>query len=251
MWTGRLLAGGGAALLLLFGAFGWPAPAASARLPDLVATLPQSFSLQTDEDGRIQLGFRSSGENIGAGPLILEGTREDGSAEMSVEQLVTRTDGSIERHPVPAVLHYENSSDHSHWHYDDFMAYELRDTDSGDLVRPAHKTGFCLGDRYKIDSHLPDAPSQAVYTEDCGPGQPAATRITEGISVGYGDDYLPHLEGQSIDLTGVPDGTYRLVHHVNPDRSLIESDYGNNVASVLIRVVWSRGPDEFPEVFRP
>jgi hypothetical protein len=68
--------------------------------------------------------------------------------------------------------------------------------------------------------------------------------------VGYGDVYLPHLEGQSIDITGLPDGTYRPVHRVNPDRRLIESNYGNNVASVLIRVAWPRGPDQFPEVFR-
>jgi hypothetical protein len=62
------------------------------------------------------------------------------------------------------------------------------------------------------------------------------TTLREGISVGYGDDYDAHLEGQEIDITGLPPGRYLLVHTVNPDRSLAELSYENNTSRALIRI---------------
>ena len=71
----------------------------------------------------------------------------------------------------------------------------------------------------------------------------------QGISPGFGDDYVPEKEGQSIDVTGLPPGRYVLVHRANPDRTLRERSYANNAASVLIRLrgtkvaVLARCPD--------
>ena len=47
---------------------------------------------------------------------------------------------------------------------------------------------------------------------------------------------MPEREGQSIDVTGLPPGRYVLVHRANPDRSLRESSYANNAASVAIEL---------------
>lgn len=47
---------------------------------------------------------------------------------------------------------------------------------------------------------------------------------------------MPRLEGQYVDVTDVPPGRYRLVHRVNADRALRESDYTNNAASVVVVV---------------
>jgi hypothetical protein len=49
-----------------------------------------------------------------------------------------------------------------------------------------------------------------------------------------GDVYKPNLEGQSLRLTGLRDGRYLLVHRVNVDRRLVESNYANNVVSMLL-----------------
>jgi hypothetical protein len=65
--------------------------------------------------------------------------------------------------------------------------------------------------------------------------------VHEGISPGYGDDYVPTLEGQYVELDGVPAGRYRLVHRVNPTRALREADYSNNSASVLLDLAWRDG----------
>jgi hypothetical protein len=65
--------------------------------------------------------------------------------------------------------------------------------------------------------------------------------MTEGISVGYGDDYSGFLEGQQLSLDGLPTGRYVLVHRVNGDRRLRELSYSNNAASLLLDLHWQRG----------
>ena len=60
--------------------------------------------------------------------------------------------------------------------------------------------------------------------------------------MGYGDDYVPALEGQSIDVTGLPGGRYLLVHRVNATASLLESEYDNNQASVVVELPGNRSP---------
>ena len=86
------------------------------------------------------------------------------------------------------------SETHRHWHFLDFERYELLAPD-GKLLGRDRKTGFCLGDRY--DAHasveLPGEPAEPVWTQECGRGQPARLLVREGISPGYGDDYVPRL----------------------------------------------------------
>jgi hypothetical protein len=64
--------------------------------------------------------------------------------------------------------------------------------------------------------------------------------VREGISPGFGDDYVPEKEGQSIDVTDLAPGSYVLVHHANPDHALRERSYANNAASVLLELSGSR-----------
>ncbi|MDQ3670427.1 MAG: lysyl oxidase family protein [Actinomycetota bacterium] len=105
----------------------------------------------------------------------------------------------------------------------------------GTSVGRDRKTGFCLGDRYERTSlELPGKPDEAIWVEECRKGESDALRVRQGISPGYGDPYVPAREGQSIDVTGLPPSSYVLVHRVNPERELRESDYENNAASALI-----------------
>ena len=50
------------------------------------------------------------------------------------------------------------------------------------------------------------------------------------------DIYPPEYHGQWIDITGIRDGRYVLVHRVNPEFALRERSYTNNEASVLIEL---------------
>jgi hypothetical protein len=61
--------------------------------------------------------------------------------------------------------------------------------------------------------------------------------VYEGISVGWGDIYVPAKDGQAIDISGVPPGDYDLVHRVNVNRLLREADYSNDDSSLRIRLL--------------
>jgi len=207
-------------------------------LPDLDQAAPSDLSVVQVGD-TYRLVFGSAVDNVGRGPLLVEGERPSHSTPtMSVRQLVRRTDGSVRVRPVPGEIRYVRSETHEHWHLLGFEAYELRRAADGTPVRPDDKTGFCLGDRYETNrgTRIEGEPDRPVWTDECGRRQPGLLVLRQGISPGYGDDYVPELEGQFVDVTTLPAGRYVLVHQANPERALEESDYENNAASVLIQL---------------
>lgn len=237
-----LIAGVAAAALLAVGALAFDrSDSPDQLLPDLRQLEPAAISV-TETAGRHRLTFLSAVENVGKGALLVEGRRASPEDEtMSVEQIVRRVDGSSGSFPVEAELRYISSETHAHWHLLGFERYELRRAADGELVAPDRKTGFCLGDRFDSPRELPNEPRQAVWTQECGLRNPGLLHVREGISPGYGDDYVPTLEGQYVELDDVPAGRYRLVHRVNPTRALREVDYSNNSASVLLDLAWRDG----------
>src|SRR5205807_1298331 len=82
------------------------------------------------------------------------------------------------------------------------------------------KIGFCLLDSIRWNAN---ASSNAKY--DCG---------NQGIQKGWGDVYDSTLDGQWIDITGVPDGNYTLEMEVNPQHRLPESNYDNNIGALTV-----------------
>ena len=217
-------------------------------LPDLDQAVPSSISVVRLGD-TYRLTFASAVDNVGRGPLLIEGSRPDRSTStMTVRQAVRREDGSTRVRTTRDRMRYVRSETHAHWHLLGFERYELRGAAGGGLVSPDRKTGFCLGDRYdtRSSARIEGEPEEAVWTEECGRDQPGLLEVREGISPGYGDDYVPELEGQHVDVTGVQPGRYVLVHRANPERTLEESDYSNNAASVLLEL--RRPAGEIPTI---
>ena len=229
-----------ALVVLLMAGCGGSARDAPELLPDLVQSPPRALESYRAGD-TWKLAFLSAVENDGRGPMLLVGSRPDQSGPaMSVGQLVRRSDGTTSTYPVDGEIRFVRSETHRHWHFLDFERYDILTAD-GRTVGRDEKTGFCLGDRYNASRsvQLPGEPDQPVWTQECGRGQPERLIVREGISPGYGDDYVPRLEGQSIDITGLPAGSYVLRHRVNVDRALRESDYGDNSAEVPFDLSWS------------
>jgi len=111
---------------------------------------------------------------------------------------------------------------HNHYHsFEVFVTYDLLSIHNGNKVAEGHKASFCLEDS-RCDSG-------GSAQRRCGTG-------TQGISVNCGDLYARHLDCQWIDITGVPDGSYTLLLHVNPERLVFESDYENNIISCNINL---------------
>jgi serine protease len=220
-------------------------------LPDLDQETPMQLTIEADRSGRAvvyRLGFRSAVRNVGDGPLILDGARPDTRTPyMTVQQIIERPGDSPWIVPNVGRMAYVSSPDHSHWHYLQFERYELQ----GYALRRAgakrplvtdRKTGFCLGDRYRVTTRLlPRAAPTKVYRGRCGLYETELLHVRQGISVGYGDDYSAFLEGQDLPLSGLRSGRYVLVHRVNRDRSLHELSYANNAASLLVDLRWRKG----------
>jgi hypothetical protein len=249
----KLLALAGVAGLLVVALLGAArarsAPPNSDVLPDLVQALPSALTL-TEEGGRFRLGFASAVSNVGAGPLVVVGERASTrTAVMRGRQLIERELGGWRRTLPVGELRYVVAETHQHWHLLPFDDYELRRGDGTGQVVRAFKSGFCLGDRYRERRVAPlEAAAAPYYTSDCGRGDRGVLSLRQGISTGYGDIYLPNLEGQWLDVTGLPAGEYVLAHVVNAGRRLRESDYGNNAASLRIRLSWPAGPAAPPAV---
>jgi Lysyl oxidase len=221
-----------------------PSGAAGARLPDLVQELPSDLEITVTgprERPVYRLGFQSAVSNIGRGPLVISGRRSGADvATMTADQVVERDGAPLQVVPDVGRLRYVVSPDHRHWHLLGFDRYQLRRAGRKPATVSDRKTGFCLGDRYPVlGRRLGASPGAPSYTSRCGLGEPQLAGIQEGISVGYGDDYAATLEGQYLRLTGLRPGRYVLVHRVNADRRLRELRYGNNAASLLVKLRWS------------
>jgi hypothetical protein len=221
-----------------------PASAHAAQLlPDLDQAVPRNIIITDDKSGavpRYDLGFTSSFDNVGAGPLIIDAHRESASDPMVADQTIDQDDGTTTTVPHVGELQYVYSSDHQHWHYLGFDHYQLRRATDNKFVAPDRKTGFCVGDRYATHpgKSEPGKPPEPALGGDCGSGDTTILSLREGISVGYGDIYYATIEGQFVDITGVKAGRYYLVHHVNANQKLRESDYSNNYSSALLDISW-------------
>lgn len=224
-----------------------PRPSVVDLPPDLDQQPPSDLDVRPSARG-FRLWFTSAADNVGLGPLIVQGRRPVPGRAMRAIQRVRLSNGSLRTNPEIGVWHYNSSADHSHWHLIHFQRYELR-RPSGSVVVRDRKSGFCIGDRYgvapgKIEGRVP-APRFRGF---CNLYEPGALGIDGGTSVGYSDRYHSRLDGQNLDLTRVPAGEYVLVNRASPQLLISELRYENNTASVRIRLSWPRGRSREPAV---
>lgn len=220
------------------------------------ATAPNGECIRSGSIGAVRLRFTTAEDNIGDGPLLLFGHRDPSSSTMYVKQgFQSGRHGPIPgsyaeaRQQTQNSMYYEPAPMHQHWHLMGFERMQLR-TPRGGTVVTDRKNGFCLGDRYGVgDAHnLPNAVRDSntpeyrlsTYLQEnmCAPKDSSVTEVKVGISVGSGDDYQYDVDFQWLDITRVPSGTYDLVNTVNSNRTLHETDYGNNSSSMAISIQW-------------
>ena len=107
-------------------------------------------------------------------------------------QRVYRSDGSFfdDSSRDPHMI-FEPEDGHNHWHLKNAARYSLWNEAKTAEVAPAMKTGFCLIDSQRRETH---GPSSAVYTTSgannfCGQDEPTRTSLFEGVSAGWRDIY--------------------------------------------------------------
>jgi hypothetical protein len=214
-------------------------PAREPHLPDLVTVAPYALRLETT-GGLRRLFFSNTIGNIGHGPLELR-ARNDASTQTTtaIQEVVThRADGRPALASATPVGEFAFHPAHSHWHFQDFARYEVRaingDGTTGGVLATTQKVSFCMIDTDTIDSSLEHFNMGRRHS--CG------QNARQGLRVGRGDTYTSFLPDQFIDITGVPNGTYRLVSVADPraegrpNGRLQESNDTNNAASVDVVV---------------
>src|SRR5215510_8158943 len=195
--------------------------------PNLQAFPGGNLAIVQDMSGAPQLMFSATTWNNGDGPLVLvAGETDPATLKQKVYQRVFLSDGTFyDRVAGDFVWH----PSHNHFHFEDYAIYTLQPFNApGASARTSAKTSFCVMDNTAVDTTLPRAPNKPVYVI-CG-------NAMQGMSVGWGDTYTNQLPGQSIDLTGLPDGDYKLIIEADPKKRLLEINESDNSSCVLLRI---------------
>ncbi len=226
-------------LSLLLLATAQPAAAATPGLPDLAMAPLADLSVDNTADGRALLRFSTTIVNIGTGRFELSASRPDTSAAFKVSQRLYDADGSADERRTSAKLIFAGDG-HTHWHVRNLESYELYRTDGGAKVGTSAKAGFCFSDDVRYRLSLPGAPASAQYHRpQCG--TPSSLTLVMGLSVGWGDRYGSKLPDQYIDITGLPDGAYRLRATADASNWFKEGNEKNNKTWVDLTLVHTRG----------
>jgi Lysyl oxidase len=194
--------------------------------PNLVALPASEFAMSTNiATGVTRLRFAATSWNNGKGPMEIE-AGATGIAGQDVYQKVYNSDGTFTYHLAGTYVYHP---DHQHFHFENYALYTLKQVGApGGSEKQSAKTSFCILDTTKVNTTLPGAPSNAVYT--------LCDITTQGMSVGWGDRYGPTLAGQSFDITTSPDGDYDLTINVDPQDRLLETSESDNLSCVRLHI---------------
>ena len=239
-----------AGLLLMLGVV----PAFCQSQPDLIvdqAALRQHWIVRTEDFTSTQCDAVEGGISAGSHPIMrfTVSTPNIGDADLVIgdpNQHIAANDGLFEFAPC-----------HNHYHLRHYALYELIDPQTGFIWRAA-KRGFCMEDVVKYQPY-PGPNNVKPQFRACGSvGVPG----NQGITAGWGDEYVWQLQGQYFVLDGgdgqppVPPGIYVIRITVNPGfvpaggepcrfadlahqgmcHQLPESDYENNSTQITVTI---------------
>jgi hypothetical protein len=209
--------------------------------PDLQLERLVDFRIHRSQGDRL-LRFTTRIVNRGAGPLEVRGQRACVSLEacptMTSSQRILRSDGTYRRNPRGAMRYAGDG--HNHWHVQRIQAYELLPLGTGGAPWPGAqplrgaKVGFCFFDIARLYPSGRSPTSRQYFEEGCGTR--SSTEANVGLSVGWMDEYPWSFAYQWIDITGVPDGSFRVCVTADPLERFEETREGNNQVWANIRI---------------
>lgn len=234
---------------------------ADVLLPDLMTVVPKHLQIQNEHQTE-KLRFSNGLANLGSGPWWLEPEFPDDSSGSSCQaayQVLAAPehfpDGALtvgdEDIPAPegsyaAKCHkgnFDYHESHNHWHIDNVGEFKVctaadwaadgrrcdpASTSSGTPTQGIKYT-FCLIDWYKLgDNTTASDPTRNYFSCETG---------FQGVSPGWVDQYHHATEGQEVEITGLPAGSYVLVSTVNVgaldgEPVFEEEDVSNNTSWV-------------------
>jgi hypothetical protein len=202
-------------------------PVGSPVLPDLMPK-PQNNVLTQKVKGRWRIRFNTIIVNVGEGDFLLRAVR-DVRGGWDSEQDIPYSEEGARRVPVRAPIVWGGDG-HEHWHIERVALVRLVPLSKDGRVEQGAKplvdtkVGFCF---YDHTQELPTGLAEARYSaKSCG--KEDTTVVGMGLSPGWNDTYRMGLPGQAIDVTNLPEGTYRLYTDIDPQGWFQEASTRNN-----------------------
>ncbi len=208
--------------------------------PDLESIIPTSkFAITEPGDGTKLFQYEHIVFDAGQGPLDILPTNYNSSTNLAdgIQRLYSYDangnpvlEQSIQVHDQ---FFYHAAHGHFHFPLASFGLYSPNaDGSVGAPVAISPKNGFCIADSVRVDPTLAHSPANiGMYNSTC-----ASPTNVRGIDPGWGDLYDRRDPGQSIDITGVPDGTYWFRAVADPDNNFVESDKANNTTDIKLQI---------------
>jgi len=210
-------------------------------VPDLRALPAHDLSTEHNkDDGHDYLDFGATIWNGGSGPLDLEGFREGDSQTMQAVQYIY-TDGQPDAGQVVGEFEFDTRPGHDHWHMEDIAQYDLLDS-AGRRVVLSEKQSFCLAptDPINLLTRGADWGAEVEPLSSACQGEDAIW-LREVLPAGWGDTYYQSVAGQSFDITDLANGSYRVRITTDPNHTLVETSYANNVGLLTVTLGGTRG----------
>jgi hypothetical protein len=214
------------------------------QLPNLVPLKPTDIGTgPADDRSGEALRFTVSTANRGKYALDLTGVPNPGYPETTdaYQCVMWVTDRVCQERRLVGTFRFHDV--HAHYHFEDYALYELRqlnaagepDMSPAGLVAPGVKASFCLID------YDPDQPSDNPIYDFPHPLYLTCTGSfgvgVQGISPGWKDTYSSGLDGQQIEIDGIPRGKdYALVITADPTDKLWETREDDNVSWAKVRL---------------
>lgn len=221
-----------------------PQPLAQPRapiLPDLAMPALADVVAAVAQDGdEQQVFFSASIANLGPGPFAIHAVRAEERGKWRISQRFRERDGTTTETITPGEMIWGGHG-HNHWHVHLGASYALYTMPQNKQVRGLEKVGFCFFDQKRLELRVAGAPSERVFVKDACSSR--GTRALDmGLSPGWEDPYTWALPDQRLDVTGLPDGVYRLVAKADPGGWFAETDETNNSTWVDVRLTTSTRP---------
>ncbi len=205
------------------------APVGEQVLPDLVPVPPEDLRVTFKDDGSAEIKFSSTVANIGGGDFVLRANEVFDQWTVDQEIHYSESGGILQDIDAEVIW---GGDGHEHWHISRVATYQLFAMNADDsltrLDRFDTKVGFCFFDHTRVQDSGPE--SFVYHVEECGTEGDQEIRM--GLSSGWSDVYDFGLPGQSIDITGLEDGKYRVEATADEAAWFAEADVSNNTTWV-------------------
>lgn len=220
----------------------------------------------TSNKGILSFAFETM--NVGDGPLEMVGSGVWHCNSQEVNGSIECPNGEMSRQEMNQIIYglrkgkltsekksigsiaYDRRPGHEHFHFDDYVIYELLEKKEGSedisnwkVVGRGNKASFCIWDLGWCRDDLGNCQdltgktyrSETLINYGLGGRYRDCLSDLQGLSVGGTDLYGENYEGQSLDIpVGTCNGIYWLRIVIDPNNVIVESNDDNN--SLLIPV---------------